>query len=40
MQLSRRTLGASFAAVTIGGALLALAGVAFISFDNPPLAAG
>ena len=38
MQLSRGTLGASFAAVTIGGALLALAGVAFNSFDNPPLA--
>ncbi|MGC2223609.1 MAG: cytochrome c peroxidase [Methylocella sp.] len=38
MPLSRGTLGASVAAVTIGGVLLALLGVAFISSDKSPLA--
>jgi hypothetical protein len=37
MPLSRGKLGASFAAVTLGGALLALMGVAFTSSDNPPI---
>jgi cytochrome c peroxidase len=38
MPLSRGRLGASVAAVIVGGALLALAGVALMSSDNPPTA--
>jgi cytochrome c peroxidase len=38
MQTSRRKLVASFAAVTLGGVLLAVLGMALTSSDNPPTA--
>ena len=38
MQLSRGKLVASFAAVILGGVLLAVLGVAFTSSNNPPTA--
>src|SRR3982074_2413071 len=38
MQLSRGKLVASFAAVTLGGVLLAMLGMAITSPNNPPMA--